>query len=195
MIKAVIFDCFGVLTTEGWQEFKETHFRGRKKNLKHVMQLNQLADEGKMTHEQLLPLVAELAGVSMTQAREEIDDYQTNKNLMHYIASDLKPKYKIGMLSNASDDWIEKMFTKEQRQLFDSMALSFNLGFTKPSPKAYQYIVDQLGVEMSESVFIDDRLHYVAAAKKLGMQGVHYKDFDQMKQELEQILEVSNTDK
>jgi putative hydrolase of the HAD superfamily len=195
MIKAIIFDCFGVLTTEGWQEFKQTYFSEDAEKLSEANKLNYMADQGKMNHDQLMPMIAELAGVNVEQAIAEIDIYQPNKKLLKFIETDLKPKYKIGMLSNVSDDWLVKMFTHEEQKLFDEIALSFNIGFTKPATQAYQYIIDKLGVEMSEAVFIDDRIHFVDAARDLGMRGVQYLDFAQFKEELENILKMSDSDK
>jgi HAD superfamily hydrolase (TIGR01509 family) len=191
MIKAIIFDCFGVLTTEGWQEFKDTYFSDSSK-LKEAYRLNNLADQGKLNHEQLLPLIAELAQIPIEQARKEIDDYQANKRLLAYIAENLKPNFKIGMLSNVSDDWLTKLFSSSQLLLFDEFALSYKVGFVKPAKEAYEYIADRLNVKTEECVFIDDRGHYVEAAKKLGMKGIVYVDFNQMKSELEQILEATS---
>ena len=195
MIKAIVFDCFGVLTTEGWQEFKQTHFAEDAEKLEEANKLNSLADSGKMKHEQLLPMIAQLAGIPTSQAIAEIDDYQTNKKLFHYISEHLKPKYKIGMLSNVSDDWLNRMFSNEQRNIFDAFALSFQMGFTKPDKRAYEYIAEKLGVSLEECVFIDDREHYVIASEKYGMKGILYNDFSQFKQDIENILEVTNTDK
>lgn len=195
MIKAIIFDCFGVLTTEGWQEFKQTYFSDDAEKLNEANKLNYLADQGKMNHAQLMPMIAELAGVGVEQTIAEIDVYQPNKKLLKYIENELKPNYKIGMLSNVSDDWLVKMFTSEEQHLFDEIALSFNIGYTKPAPQAYQYIVDKLGVEMNEAVFIDDRINFVNAAIDLGMNGIQYIDFTQFKDDLDKILEVTNTDK
>jgi putative hydrolase of the HAD superfamily len=62
----------------------------------------------------------------------------------------------------------------------------------KPAKEAYEYIADRLNVKTEECVFIDDRGHYVEAAKKLGMKGIVYVDFNQMKSELEQILEATS---
>jgi len=194
MIKAIIFDCFGVLTTEGWQEFKQTYFIDPAK-LNEANKLNYLADQGKMNHDELIPLIADLAQIPVSQARDEIDDYQPNKLLFEYIRKDLKKDYKIGMLSNVSDDWIVKMFSPEQVTLFDNIALSFNIGHAKPEPEAYKFAADKLGVNPDQCVFIDDRSYFVAVAKTLGMQGIEYKNFEQMKLELETILKMTNTNK
>lgn len=194
MIKAVIFDCFGVLTTEGWQEFKETYFSDPDK-LDEANKLNYLADLGKMNHDELMPLIAELAQIPVSKAREEIDDYRPNKSLLEYIEKVLKKDYKIGMLSNVSDDWIVKMFSPEQAKMFDNIALSFDIGHTKPERQAYEFVANKLEVELDECVFIDDRLRFVEAAISLGMQGIQYKNFEQMKNELEKILEVTDTNK
>jgi HAD superfamily hydrolase (TIGR01509 family) len=195
MIKAIIFDCFGVLTTEGWQVFKQTHFSNDETKLQEALKLNQLADEGKIDHKQLLPMIADIAGISTEQAHREIDNNKTNIHLIQYIDQMLKGRYKIGMLSNVSDDWLLKMFSSEQLALFDVVALSYDIGHTKPHPRAYLYISDKLGVETAECVFIDDLLHNVEGARRVGMQAVHYTELTELKKELEQLLKMSNSDK
>lgn len=195
MIKAIIFDCFGVLTTEGWQEFKATHFVGKEKELSEAINLNRLADEGKMNHEQLMPLLAEQADLTVAQVREEIDDYRVNKKLIVYIKNTLIGKYKIGMLSNVSDNWLLEMFESEQLEMFDCIALSYKIGYSKPHPKAYEYITDNLELQPEECLFIDDLDHNVQAAMDIGMKSIQYKDFGQMKNEIEKILEMADTDK
>jgi putative hydrolase of the HAD superfamily len=195
MIKAIIFDCFGVLTTEGWQEFKQTHFSNDSDKLQEAVKLNQLADEGKISHADLLPMIAGVAGIPSEQARREIDNYKTNTHLMDFIASSLKEHYKIGMLSNVSDDWLRNMFTSDQLALFDEIALSYKTGYTKPHPQAYTYIAKKLGVETSECVFVDDLSRNVSAAEKVSMRAIEYTGFNQFKNDLKEKLEMSDTDK
>lgn len=194
MIKAVIFDCFGVLTSEGWQEFKETHFSDEKK-LAEANRLNYLADQGKLNHEELLPMIAELASLTVEQARKEIDNYVPNKKLLDYIDNKLSGKYKIGMLSNVSDDWLEQIFVPGQLESFDAFALSYKIGIAKPDKRAFEKIAELLDVGLEECVFLDDSKFFADEATKYGMQGINYINFDDSILELERILEMSNTDK
>jgi len=194
MIKAIIFDCFGVLTSEGWQQFKETHFTDKPEALEEAQRLNALADSGKLNHAELIPMIAELANMSTEQALAEIDNYQPNLQLLNFIRDDLVSDYTISMLSNVSDDWLYSMFTPEQLDLFTFKLLSFEIGYSKPDPRAYEAAIEKCGVLPSECLFIDDLTHNVLAAKDAGMHSFIYEDFSLFKEELEKIL-AANSDK
>lgn len=188
MIKAVIFDCFGVLTTEGWLPFKEQQFGHDKALSEQASALNRQSNVGLISHEQFVEKVAELANLSVNGVNEAIEVNVPNQELFTYIAERLKPNYKIGMLSNAAANWLTELFNKDQIALFDVISLSYEAGITKPDPLSYEKIAGELGVEPGECVFIDDQERHCTGAREAGMQAILYKDFDQMKAELEKIL-------
>ncbi|HVV66788.1 MAG TPA: HAD-IA family hydrolase [Candidatus Saccharimonadales bacterium] len=192
MIKAVIFDCFGVLTTEGWLPFKEQQF-GRDKALsEQASELNRQSNAGLISHEQFVGKIAELANLSVSEVNEAIEVNVTNQKLFTYITERLRPDYKIGMLSNAAANWLKNFFTDEQLQLFDAISLSYESGITKPDPLSYEKIAGELGVEPGECVFIDDQERHCTGAKEAGMQAILYESFEQMKAELEKILAANS---
>lgn len=187
MIKAIIFDCFGVLVTEGWLPFKATHF-GKDPDLnRQATELSHRANAGLISHDEFVEAIAGLAGLSGREVSEAIDVNVPNEPLLEYIKQ-LKKHYAIGMLSNASGNWLAQLFTKEQVELFDAVGLSYELGAVKPDERAYEEIIDQLGVEPSECVFVDDQERHCTGAREAGMQAILYQDFDQFKEELEAIL-------
>lgn len=188
-IKAIVFDCFGVLSVEGWLPFKKEHFGSDPDLFQQATDLAKRANTGHMSYRDFLAGVADLAGVPHEEARKRIESNAANAELFDYIAVELKPTYKIGMLSNAAGNWMEELFTPQQRQVFDAVALSFELGVVKPDPRAYEAIAYQLGVELSECVFVDDQEGYCTAARQCGMQAIVYKDNEQMKDELKKILD------
>jgi hypothetical protein len=49
-------------------------------------------------------MVADLAGLSAAAARQSIEHNITDAGLFAFIEHDLKPHYKLGMLSNAADN-------------------------------------------------------------------------------------------
>jgi len=51
-----------------------------------------------------------------------------NTELLEFIRDELKPRYKIGFLSNVGDDLMDVLFTDEQQALFDDVVLSFSEG-------------------------------------------------------------------
>ena len=56
----------------------------------------------------------------------------------------------------------------------DDVVLSCRAGARKPSPQFYATVLDKLGTPPAESLFIDDRPDFVAAASEAGMLGLQY---------------------
>ncbi len=149
---------------------------------------NRNADARLSTYADFMEGVAELAEVPLIEARRQIENNPPNKALFDYISKELKPHYKIGLLSNAAADWLNDLFTPEQLGLFDATALSCEIGFIKPDPITYIAIAELLGVDPQECVFIDDQERYCTGANEVGMASIIYKNFEQCKTDLEQLL-------
>jgi putative hydrolase of the HAD superfamily len=47
------------------------------------------------------------------------------------------------------------------------------MGFRKPDPESYQSIIDEQNLDVSETLFIDDTLKNIEAARQLGLQTIH----------------------
>lgn len=186
MIKAVIFDCFGVLCVDGWLAFKEEHF-SRPELWQQATKLAAQTNRGELDYDDFVAAVAALAGVEAKETRRLIGPQAPNTRLFDYIAT-LKPRYKIGMLSNASQNWLNILFTQDEVALFDAVVLSFEIGHIKPQPEAYQAIADKLAVRPQECVFSDDQLRYCDGAEAVGMQAVHYQDFEHLRSQLGALL-------
>ena len=191
MIKAIIFDCFGVLTTDTWRELIGSLPPGDA--VTKAKQLNHQFDAGQLEFDVFIKQVSQLTGADKQTLIKIFTDPESNKNepLLKYIRS-LKPRYKIGILSNVNRDWIREVFlTPEEQELFDSFILSYEVGATKPDPKMYQAALKDLEVQPEEAVFIDDVERYCTAAEEQGIKAILYKDFSQMKRELGAILTTS----
>lgn len=189
MIKAVIFDCFGVLVRGSLEPFIEKHFGTDPDNQKGIRHLDHLASRGVLTEAQYLEKVAEITGLTAEQVDAELDQNPANEPLFTYIRDELKPSYKIGFLSNAYDNWLDDLFTPQQQQLFDSVVLSYDVRLAKPDPRIYRLAAERLQLEPEQCVFVDDIAEYCETAKVVGMHAVQYKSFDQFKTELETILD------
>ncbi len=186
MIKAIIFDCFGVLTTAPWSEFVGALPESQRDPAR---ELNRAVDAGFITRDKFFDQVHQLTGRT-PQAVEEVINANEGKNttLLNYIAH-LKKHYKIGLLSNISSDWITKqLLSREEAELFDDIVLSFQIRMVKPDPRAYELTAGRLGEQINECVFIDDSPSNCEGARAVGMQAIHYQNFEQMKLELDTIL-------
>lgn len=113
---------------------------------------------------------------------------RVNEELMRHINKNLKPKYKIGMISNSSGRSISELLSDEQKKIFDIMVFSAEVGVAKPQPEIYEIAAKRLGVLEAECIYVDDDDFRVAGAKNAGMHGIIYKNFNQMKTELEKLL-------
>jgi len=59
----------------------------------------------------------------------------------------------------------------------------------KPDKRMYRLALDAIGCKPKEAVFIDDREENVAAARKMGMEGILFKSKMQTLKTLMNILE------
>lgn len=187
-IKAVIFDCFGVLTSDGWLPFCQKYFGDDEEKMNQARMLNKRVDGGLYGYNDMLRDVAELAQIPEVQARKEIEDNIVDEQIFHFIKDDLKPHYKIGMLSNAGDNWLNELFEPWQVALFDEIALSYELGVTKPHPMTYETIATRVGVLPEECLFIDDQERYVTGAKEAGMKSIIFVNTEVCINEIREIL-------
>lgn len=195
MIKAIIFDCFGVLVTSSYEPFKAQFLHNDPELIKKFMQIENKSSRGEISLEQAETEFAEIAGVSFQDTVSFLQDNPRNELLLRYIDQNLKDRFKISMLSNIADDRISELFREEDISMFDDMVLSYQVGLAKPDKRIYEIASERLGLAPEECVFIDDNSYYCNGAIEIGMQTVIYQNFKQMKTDLEKILKVSDTDK
>lgn len=188
MIKAIIFDCFGVLTADLWVQFKEKHFSDRPELAQQATGLNKQADLGLIAYGTFLEEIAKLVELPVTEVNILPGRVGANELLFEYIRDHLKPRYKLAVLSNAAGNYLERLFSIQENALFDETILSFRVGIVKPQPEIYELAADKLGVGLSECVMVDDKEAYCSAARQVGMQAVCYRSFKQFKTELAPLL-------
>lgn len=188
MIKAVIFDCFGVLAYDGWLAFKDKYLEKGTDAYDKALASNKRVDAGFITYDQFVTEIAALAKVSQDETRQTLENNPPNGKLFAYIRKNLKPRYKIGMLSNAGDNWLPDIFDAPQINLFDEIVLSYQIGAIKPEPAMYEAISMKLGVLPEECVFIDDQERYCDGARHSGMKAVVFRDTDETIVEIERLL-------
>lgn len=182
--KAIIFDCFSVLVEDSLHSFYATYLTDKPEKVEHLQQVDKQASSGKITYDEFVSEAAKTANIPIEQARTFLGNNPPNEPLLDYIATNLKPNYKIGFLSNASDDWMDELFTPEQQKLFDDVILSFQHGIAKPNTKIFELAANRLGVKPNECIFIDDIADYGEGAKAVGMAFIQYKSFKQVKHDI-----------
>lgn len=188
MIKAIIFDCFGVLTTEGFAAFRDDHFADSSSKRAEANQAMNQLNRGQLEYKEFIGRLSALANVPTGKISRYLDTNQPNRALFNYIRTQLKPKYKIGLLSNAGDDWLEELFSSEDLALFDDIVLSYRHGVIKPARQIFELAAERLGVDAQACILVDDSPRHCDGARAAGMQAVQYQDFTQFKQDLAPLI-------
>jgi putative hydrolase of the HAD superfamily len=89
------------------------------------------------------------------------------------------------ILSNMGDDVlasVERKFDWIHR--FDVLVWSCQLGVVKPDPAIYRHMLNELAVQPEETLFIDDRLPNIEAARALGMQAIEFSTIERLRADL-----------
>lgn len=180
MFKAVVFDCFGVLTTDLWRQFLDSLPNSVNKN--ELSQLNRLLDAGFISDEDFMNQVTKIAGKKPPKV-ENLKEGQIVKNdtLLKYVKSLKSKNYKTAILSNISTNWIiDMLLSQEEQSYFDEYIFSYKVGLLKPNPDIFNLTCDKLGVDLSQAIFIDDNSGFCDAAEQIGLKSVHFEDNEQV---------------
>lgn len=185
-ISAVVFDCFGVLYLDTRQNMLQNLPPEVAVELHDIFQQG---NYGLLSREEYIKAVTTLTGQTPDEFIEvSTGGYRLNDKLIAKIR-ELKPHYKVGLLSNIGRGWIDDFFDKHQlHDLFDAVVLSGEEGIAKPHPRIYELVAERLGVPLGECVMIDDLQENCAGADAVGMKTIHFKTNEQCLAELETHL-------
>ncbi len=189
MIKAIIFDCFGVLVGKGFEQTYRTAGGDPVRDRAFIEKTLGKANLGLISDTEFRTTMAQQAGVSPTHWRQAVKSAELlNTDLLAYIAQ-LHGPYKTAILSNANRGVLERKIGKARlKQSFDEVVVSAEVGITKPDPRVYQLVIDRLAVAPHECLYIDDRESFLHVARQLGMGGLLYEDFHQIKHDIGKVL-------
>lgn len=100
----------------------------------------------------------------------------------------LKTKgYKIGLFSNHTVAGAKEAREFGVDNIFDVTLFSAEVGVMKPDTKAFLLLAKELGVDISEMVFIDDTPQVLEKANEAGFQTILYTDMNSL---LKKMLEL-----
>lgn len=188
MIKAVIFDCFGVVISDTLESAYRNLGGNYDKDVEKIDEIRWKSDKGLIPRS--APYFAEMLGVSESTWLDEVASGRSiNQSLLDFIQDKLKKDFKIAMLSNVGKNRLPEIFGEGfLEQYFELIVTSGDIGFAKPEAMAYEITAERLGVRLDECVFVDDRPNYIEGAQHVGMKTILYTDFDEFKLELEKVL-------
>jgi putative hydrolase of the HAD superfamily len=195
-IKAVIFDYGMVLTGEpnpqAYAEMLRITGMSREQFEPLYWADRHAYDEGKLNgitfwQKFLRDAKLELPEGTVDELNAQDAQYWTTENprMVAWQSQLKKAGIKTAILSNMGDavhESIEAAFPWIQN--FDYCTWSYQLGCAKPEPRIYLHTLKELGVQADEALFIDDKLANIEAARKLGINTIHFSTIENLREEL-----------
>ena len=93
--------------------------------------------------------------------------------------------YLTPMLSNVIPSNVAILTCMGVYNRFRPLILSCDVGMAKPDPRIYRYALQVLGLKPEETIFVDDSLENVEAAREVGMHAVQFHSASQLEEALE----------
>jgi len=196
MIKAIIFDWFGVCTKENWADCIARELPDKlgvdEQTVRAVFKsLIQPFARAEITPEEFLQKLIGSLSKTADPNQYECLFHQTipeiNTDLLGIIQK-LKSKYKIYLVSNN----FGPVFPNFEKQIdfnkyFDKLFLSHELKMSKTQPEIWDKILPEIEYEPNELVFIDNKEKYFEPVNKLGLNTILYKSNEQVITELQSL--------
>ena len=95
--------------------------------------------------------------------------------------------YKVGLLSNNTKENGEKIRASGLDRHFNVFHISAETGLTKPTPQAFDYFAEELGVTLNELIFIDDTEKSLSTASDIGFAPILFNNYEQLVSDLKQL--------
>lgn len=101
------------------------------------------------------------------------------------IIEKLKDKYNLVLLSDHVQEWMEYINKNNNKiDIFKHKYLSFEYGNLKSDKGSFKYVMEDLHMNPDETIFIDDYKSNVDIALSYGIDGIQFKNAEDLKIEL-----------
>lgn len=187
MIKAIIFDYGGIFTEIGsWEPILakfSVKYGKNKEEIKEVLKAWwSKARVNEIPSAKFWKELSKFLGEESDILRARCIEVFGWREEMVIFVKGLKKNYKLGMISNQIEDWLEYMIKLHKLdEIFDVISTSYNVGIAKPDLAIFKETIEKLGVKAEECVFIDDLKKNIPPAQELGMKAILFENMDQLK--------------
>ena len=199
-IKNVIFDLGGVLVDWNPDKVFIKVFEGDKQKMEYfyaevcTQEWNENQDAGypmaKATEERVALFPEFEKEIRMYYDRwDEMlgDQIQGTVDILKKLTN--STEYKVVALTNWSHETFPKAIKKfEFLQWFEGILVSGVEKTRKPFPEIYELTLNRFDLKAEESLFIDDNLRNVEAARALGIHSIQFHSPEQLAQELKDYI-------
>ncbi len=104
------------------------------------------------------------------------------------LLKELKGKCKLILLSDYVKEWYEYLIQhNKQLSIFEHQYFSFDYNRLKQDAGTFDFIINDLNIKPEETLFIDDYESNVKYAQKSGINGIVFKNSNQLREELHKL--------
>jgi len=192
-IEAIVFDFGGVLSTPGKIDFFCKRYATKlNKNPKEFMELIKenwnKAQIDKIKSSLFWTKATEFLEVNPGKFRQDLlNSFKFQEGVLTIIKI-LKEKYKLGLLTNQIEDWLEEVIREHKLDgVFDVIVTSYESKIAKPDISIFKETIERLKVKPSECVYIDDLEKNIPSAQKLGMKTILFENNKQLIKDLRKL--------
>jgi epoxide hydrolase-like predicted phosphatase len=194
MIKAVIFDCGGVLKVGADDLLYHDMARSFGMDFDEIKQavrapLNEF-ETGKIDEVEFWKRVGQNTGKPLPHdhmdlwTRQYLATYEIRHDVLDLAKALRSRGYAVPLLSNTVPGHAEINKKNRLYDLFEPVLLSHEIGFKKPDPETYVFTLERIGYAANECVLIDDKERNIAPAQSVGMHTILFTDRSSLEREL-----------
>lgn len=148
-------------------------------------------ETGSMTEDQALPAIShdlgimELGDFAQIFRRWRLRLFSDVERLIAQLPEDIE----LALLSNINPmHWQQLSDSTRMFDGFTHLFLSYERGIYKPDATAFEYVIDVLGRDPGDVLFLDDTKANVEAARRHGIDAHHVTDFESLESRLSSLL-------
>lgn len=204
MIKNIVFDFGGVIieidTQNAINKFKKLGLSEPHRFLNSYQQTGAFyaLENGDITADEFITELSSMCGrdISYEEAKEAWLGFVVNvqTDFLDFLQP-LRSRYQLSVLSNTNpflQGWARSSeFTPEGKTLddyFDTLYLSYEMNCSKPSEEIYKKMLLQGNMKPEETLFVDDSVKNIEAARRLGINGLLVRNGEDWRDILEKYL-------
>jgi HAD superfamily hydrolase (TIGR01509 family) len=197
-IKGIIWDMGGVILRTTGDESRQAlakEFNISTEDLYRLVFDSPSAEKatiGMITEIEHWNIVADTLGMPREKIQELQDRFwagdQVDKELISFIKG-LNENHKTGLLSNAWSGARQALNQKNACDLvFKYSMFSYEVRLRKPDPKIYERMLELMGLQAREAIFVDDLMDNVKGAESIGIHGVQFISTNQAIADVKRLL-------
>jgi putative hydrolase of the HAD superfamily len=183
LVKAILFDLDGVLTTDATGTQSICNYICKKTGLdsetfkKEYYQYNKDLLNGKINHENIWDKLCKglNTNIDIEILKESFVNTPMDSKMLRIVSELKQQNYKIAMVTDNKKDRIDSIVNfYNWDKLFDEITISAEVGLGKDNSEIFEKTIKNLNVNADECVFIDNQKKNLIIPESMGMKVIYF---------------------